>query len=149
MSQSSAADWCMVGVTILGFGLTVRALYDSKASARSSTYGVTAPWIVDWDKTMLDHPDYREILFEPKAKRPLSDEEEMIVEYTVDTFDTYITQRTRYDREVIDDDWYAWMRAVVARSAVIREYFASAEHQKWYASSEFFVHVYRPPSPKN
>src|ERR1700722_5120307 len=117
MSKSSAADWCMVAATIAGFWLTVQALRDTKASARSSTYGVTAPWIVDWDKTMLDRPDYRAILFEPKATRPLGGEEEGIGEYTVDTFDTYISQRTRYDGEVLNEDWYAWMRAVVGRSA--------------------------------
>ena len=144
IGESSLADWLTLFVAIVGFGLTYKTIRDAEKMYRSSTYGVAAPWILEWDKTMLEQTGTRALLYAPVPHSPLAEPEEAVAEYTLDTFDSYLSMRGKYGDMDIDPSWTEWMTSVLEKSAVLRIYLRDEKHRSFYRTGEFYRKVYRP-----
>jgi hypothetical protein len=139
--MKSFERWSLI-VSILGFIAVIYTIHDAATAFKSDTYSKATPWILDLDKTFVEQSQLRPYFYDNITNINSSDTNQAfaLAEYILDTYDSFLSQRTRYGHQILNPDWSKWMEDTFTSSPLLVDYLK--EHKDWYRSGELYRNVY-------
>jgi hypothetical protein len=147
----SKFDRWSLAVSILGFAAVIYTIHDAAKVWRADVYSKASPWVLDLDKTFVEHPEWRRYFYKDGTNQPvlvwtISETNRAQVyamsEYILDTYDAFLAERSKYGDVTMASDWTAWMGDTFNDSPSLVYYIEM--HKSWYLTGETYKQVYMP-----
>jgi hypothetical protein len=140
-----------LAVSILGFAAVIYTIHDAAKVWKADVYSKASPWILDLDKTFVEHPELRAYFYKDGTNPPVYEIPETetnraqvlaMSEYILDTYDAFLAERSKYGDVTLASDWTTWMSDTFNDSPSLVRYIEM--HKSWYLTGETYKQVYMP-----